>query len=98
MKKYLGDSVYAQYDGESLVLTTENGYPDDPRNKIVLEPDVLRALMIAIGKTCPAHNPMREAVMRLRTEVNCRIEHGANSGGHLHYVQDELDTILGMTS
>lgn len=76
MKEYLGDSVYAQYDGESLVLTTENGYADDPRNKIVLEPDVLRALQILIGKSCPAHTSMRDAVQRLRTEVNCRIEHG----------------------
>lgn len=45
MKEYLGDSVYAEYDGESLVLTTENGYPDDPRNKIVLEASVWRSLV-----------------------------------------------------
>lgn len=37
---------------------------------------------------------MREAVLRLRTEVNCRVEHGAESGGHLEYVQKELDAIL----
>ena len=43
-KAYLGDSVYAAHDGYSLILTTENGYPDDPRNRIVLEPDVYRAL------------------------------------------------------
>lgn len=41
MKRYLGDSVYAEFDGE-LVLTTENGY--GPTNRIVLEPAVFAAL------------------------------------------------------
>lgn len=41
MKRYLGDSVYAEYDGERVILTTNNGYPDDPRNTIVLEPQLL---------------------------------------------------------
>ncbi len=40
-KVYIGDSVYAEiqpapFIGFELVLTTENGYPDDPRNRIVL--------------------------------------------------------------
>ena len=43
-KEYLGDSVYAQFDGYHIVLTTENGYPDDPRNRIVLEDQVMNAL------------------------------------------------------
>jgi hypothetical protein len=43
-KIYLGDSVYAQFDGYHVILTTENGYPDDPRNRIALEPPVLHAL------------------------------------------------------
>ncbi len=43
-KEYLGDSVYAQFDGYHIILTTENGYPDDPRNRIGLEPAVMRAL------------------------------------------------------
>lgn len=30
----------------------------------------------------------------LRTEVDCRIDHGANHGGHLDYVRDALDRIL----
>jgi len=42
-KVYIGDSVYAEIQpaaflGFELVLTTENGYPDDPRNRIVLGP------------------------------------------------------------
>lgn len=45
LKAYLGDSVYAKIDEFGrLVLTTENGYPDDPRNLIVLEPEVFLAL------------------------------------------------------
>ena len=39
-------------------------------------------------------NLIREAVWNLRSEVNCRIEHGAESGGHLDYVQRKLDEIL----
>jgi hypothetical protein len=42
MKAYLGDSVYAEFDGFGIVLTTENGM--GASNTIVLEPDVLRAL------------------------------------------------------
>lgn len=39
---YLGDSVYARYDGR-IVLTTENG--NGPTNTIVLEPEVFEALV-----------------------------------------------------
>ena len=44
-KAYLGDSVYASFDGYHIWLTTENGYPDDPRNQIALEPSVFEALI-----------------------------------------------------
>lgn len=45
-KIYLGDSVYGEIsDFGEIVLTTENGYPDDPRNRIVLEPEVYAALL-----------------------------------------------------
>ena len=40
-KAYIGDSVYVQYDGRGIILTTENGYRDDPRNKIYMEPEVI---------------------------------------------------------
>lgn len=43
-KMYLGDSVYAEFDGYNIELTTRNGLPDDPSNTIVLEPQVLHAL------------------------------------------------------
>ncbi len=45
MKTYLGDSVYAEWNGYAIVLTTENGYGDDPRNQIVIEPDIYAALL-----------------------------------------------------
>lgn len=41
-KTYLGDSVYAEFDGFNIVLATDNGH--DPRNSIVLEPEVLESL------------------------------------------------------
>ena len=37
---------------------------------------------------------LARSVHALRTEVNCRIEHGADSGGHLEYVMTRLDAIL----
>jgi hypothetical protein len=42
VKQYLGDSVYAEFDGYSIKLTTENGY--GPSNTIWLEPNVVLAL------------------------------------------------------
>lgn len=53
-KEYLGDSVYAQVDQGGVVLTTENGYPDDPRNRIVLEVEVLLALLQYLDRVFPA--------------------------------------------
>jgi hypothetical protein len=41
---YLGDSVYAEVENGMLLLTTNNGYPDDPRNKIYLEAEAIIAL------------------------------------------------------
>ena len=39
---YLGDSVYVEQDEFGVVvLTTNNGYLDDPRNRIVLESNVM---------------------------------------------------------
>lgn len=44
-KQYIGDSVYVEMDEYGdFILTTENGYPDDPRNRIVMDANVLRNL------------------------------------------------------
>jgi hypothetical protein len=46
-KTYLGDSVYAEIAPTGLIrLTTNNGYSDDPRNVILLEPEVYDALVM----------------------------------------------------
>ena len=44
-KQYIGDSVYAEFNGYEIILTTENGLPFDPSNRIVLEPEVLDSLL-----------------------------------------------------
>ena len=41
---YIGDSVYVGFDGYYYWIFTWNGYPDDPRNRIALEPMVYEAL------------------------------------------------------
>lgn len=41
-KIYLGDSVYCEFDGNALILTTENGY--GASNTIVLEVETMDAL------------------------------------------------------
>ena len=41
-KQYLGDGVYADFDGHHIQLTTENGV--DTTNQIALEPEVMTAL------------------------------------------------------
>ena len=48
MKKYLGDSVYVEFDGYMVILTTENGA--GPSNVIYLEPEVVQALTAFIAK------------------------------------------------
>ena len=53
-KEYLGDSVYAELDDDgTIILTTENGLPDDPSNSILLEPEVFNALLrwVAFAKS-----------------------------------------------
>ncbi|GAH81432.1 unnamed protein product [marine sediment metagenome] len=44
IKIYIGDSVYADYDGYHIILTTNNGYGDT--NTIALEPSVYDALIL----------------------------------------------------
>jgi len=44
-KEYLGDSVYIEVDANGqILLTTNNGYMDDPRNKIYLDQHGITAL------------------------------------------------------
>jgi hypothetical protein len=43
MKSYLGDALYADFDGHDVILTTENGVHIS--NTIYLEPEVVAALL-----------------------------------------------------
>lgn len=47
-KEYLGDGVYAVFDGHAIVLTTENGVCIT--NTIYVEPQVLEALLAWIER------------------------------------------------
>ena len=42
MDAYLGDGLYAKFEGQDLVLYTSNGV--EVTNTVVLEPSVLKAL------------------------------------------------------
>lgn len=54
-KTYLGDAVYAEYDGFHIVLTTENGY--ETTNRICLDPSVLSTLDLYRNKIFKKHEP-----------------------------------------
>jgi hypothetical protein len=57
-KMYLGDSVYVELDdSRAIVLTTWNGYDDDPRNRIVLEPEVMERFELWLKSLEPAEHP-----------------------------------------
>jgi len=53
-KAYLGDGVYAKFDGFGVILTTENGIA--ATNTIYLEPQVLDALQNYVAKLISRHN------------------------------------------
>lgn len=44
-RRYLGDSVYVEIENGMVKLTTNNGYPDDPRNVIFMDQSVWQALI-----------------------------------------------------
>lgn len=43
-KKYLGDAVYADWDGFHIVLTANEGWEEWRQQRIALDPDVLARL------------------------------------------------------
>jgi hypothetical protein len=51
-KTYLGDGVYAEFDGHGFIITTSNGI--ETTNTIYLEPEVLQAF-VNWGEKVTAH-------------------------------------------
>lgn len=47
-KVYLGDAVYADFDGHHIILTTENGF--EATNTIFLDSDVASSLVDYINR------------------------------------------------
>ena len=43
-QRYLGDGVYAEYDGYHLVLTTGSSLNEKPENRVYLDTQVRNAL------------------------------------------------------
>jgi len=64
-KSYIGDSVYAEWNGHELVLTTENGL--GPSNRIVLEPEVWAMLEQYVRRVIEA-NRRRAGVIDVPAE------------------------------
>lgn len=48
MKQYLGDGLYADYDGYHIVLTAENGI--SASDTVYLDPQVYTALMAYVER------------------------------------------------
>ena len=49
-----------------------------------------------IANLSKKHMAQTDLLQQLYSEVDCRIEHGAESNGHLEYVRSTLGKILGM--
>jgi hypothetical protein len=48
MKRYLGDGVYAEFDGYVIILRTGSHIQDEADNEIILDNDVTNALLAFI--------------------------------------------------
>jgi hypothetical protein len=55
MKTYIGDSVYLEVQADGYWLTTENGLPTDPSNKIFLEWRVHKSLIEVLAAIFAEH-------------------------------------------
>lgn len=62
--RYLGDGVYAKFDGHGIVLTTGSHLDRDADNRIVMEPEVAQNFVRYLGdlhnrlKANPNENPI----------------------------------------
>ncbi len=44
-KTYIGDGVYVEYEFGQIILTTDRGRSDNEPDRIILDPEVLDALL-----------------------------------------------------
>jgi hypothetical protein len=61
-KHYLGDSVYVEFDGYHIILTTDNGL--GPSNTIYVEPPVLAAFEQYVAE-------LKRGIASLTTQALC---------------------------
>ena len=59
LKDYLGDGVYIDYDGYSIILTTEDGV--SVQNRIFMEPQVMQAFQRYIERILAILKERKEA-------------------------------------
>lgn len=84
-KEYLGDSVYASFDGYHIILTTENGYPDDQRtpSELPRRPDAeggVEGRSIAGGSALFEFGRIgRVSVPSMESPTRFRREHGPDT-------------------
>lgn len=67
-KEYLGDAVYAEYDGYGVTLTTEDGV--STTNQIYLEPEVLLELLGYVRQSYPMQCTHAEHCRTCLAKVN----------------------------
>ena len=80
-KFYLGDSVYVSFDGWGFMLTTENGLPTDPSNRIYLEPKVLESLSLYVEELYQSIREVRDATGKAQGEDQVAGRHAGDSTG-----------------
>ena len=72
---------------ENVLRLIHKGLNNNPISVIGIVSDIMDSAKNQITS-------IRQEIRNLYSEVNCRIEHGAESGGHLEYVQEKLKEIL----
>lgn len=63
------------------------GMPPKAKAKYLALVDYREAALATLRDVAHETQRLREALRGLHSEVDCRIEHGAESGGHLEYVR-----------
>lgn len=85
----------AEQVGEIMKMVRPDEKIEDNHNKceyLLNRIENLQKANTLIGKD---YENLLNELTRLRSEVDCRISHGAESNGHLEYVRDAIDRIRG---